>query len=819
MTGASFRSLAGTCLRVATSVMTVSALSAVLVAASTGTASASPGALNTSFGTAGKVVDAGSNGITGEAVVPNGVAAAGDIVTAGSAGNRDFQVGRFSARGALDGSFNGGFVDPFAGQALAVAVIPFGDPDAGDVVAVGYWITTSDEFCEDQPTPVVAEFTPSGVLNTSFGSGGRTVITAGVCSFGESRLSAVTVESGGRIVVAGQSTNAGATIQTLVARLTSTGALDTSFDGTGYDLKAIGNGNSAAYGVAIDATNGDIVTGGFSENGSAQSLSTVAAFFSSGGSDGTLSWTATATGGDAPGSVAAAVTALPDGNVVAAGSTLLLNTGTPRFFLAQYTSNGATDTAFGGGTGQVIDAPATNAQEVLSAVSYEPYGGVLVAAGAVGPLKSQTMVVTQYNAVTGAVNGAFGPLGGAAVQSFPYGPSSAAAVVELADGEMIVAGAAPSVDGVEGAGLARLYGPTIVMPNLGIIQVHADGPITINFPIIVSEPLFTSIPAVFCAASGGIVDFQSGCGTVNIPAGTTRLNVPLTIDITNGAGNQQTVVLVVASADGVTGDPAALLGLVVVQHLPPLQPYVGYRLVASDGGIFDFGTAPFLGSEGGKPLTRPIVGIAANPDGAGYWMVASDGGIFAFGVGFYGSEGGKPLAKPIVGMASTPDGRGYWMVASDGGIFTFGDAHFHGSEGGKPLSQPIVGMAATPDGGGYYLVARDGGIFTFGDARFLGSEGGKPLSAPIVGMATDPAAPGYWMVASDGGIFTFGDAPFHGSEGGKPLTKPIVGMAAAPNGQGYWFVASDGGIFSFNAPFYGSEGGKPLAKPIVGMAS
>ena len=51
--------------------------------------------------------------------------------------------------------------------------------------------------------------------------------------------------------------------------------------------------------------------------------------------------------------------------------------------------------------------------------------------------------------------------------------------------------------------------------------------------------------------------------------------------------------------------------------------------------------------------------------------MASDGGIFAFGdAGFFGSMGGKPLNKPIVGIASTPDGQGYWEVASDGGIFS-----------------------------------------------------------------------------------------------------------------------------------------------------
>ena len=69
-------------------------------------------------------------------------------------------------------------------------------------------------------------------------------------------------------------------------------------------------------------------------------------------------------------------------------------------------------------------------------------------------------------------------------------------------------------------------------------------------------------------------------------------------------------------------------------------------------------------------------------------MVASDGGVFNFGdAGFYGSMGGTPLNKPIVGMAATPDGKGYWLVASDGGIFSFGDAGFYGSEGGEPAER------------------------------------------------------------------------------------------------------------------------------------
>ncbi len=247
----------------------------------------------------------------------------------------------------------------------------------------------------------------------------------------------------------------------------------------------------------------------------------------------------------------------------------------------------------------------------------------------------------------------------------------------------------------------------------------------------------------------------------------------------------------------------------------------GYRFVASDGGVFNFGDAGFYGSAGGTPLNAPVVGMADTPSTNGYWLVASDGGIFTYGdASFLGSMGGHHLNRPIVGMADTSDGGGYWLVASDGGIFSFGDAQFFGSTGAMHLNKPIVGMAATPDGGGYWLVASDGGIFSYGDAQFYGSTGSLHLNSPVVGMASGPGGAGYWLVAADGGIFTYGSANFYGSAGSLHLNKPVVGMAAAPNAGGYWLVASDGGIFTYGSTlFYGSTGSIHLNKPIVGMSS
>jgi streptogramin lyase/ribosomal protein L24E len=270
-----------------------------------------------------------------------------------------------------------------------------------------------------------------------------------------------------------------------------------------------------------------------------------------------------------------------------------------------------------------------------------------------------------------------------------------------------------------------------------------------------------------------------------------------------------------------TALPSSSLSGTGVAPPPGSNPGNGYWEVASDGGIFTFGSATFLGSTGSIHLNKPIVGMARTFTGQGYWMVATDGGIFAFGdAKFFGSTGSIHLNQPIVGMAATPDGQGYWLVASDGGVFAFGSAKFFGSTGSIHLNKPIVGMTASPDGQGYWMVATDGGIFAFGTARFFGSTGAIHLNQPIVGMAATPDGQGYWLAATDGGIFAFGTAGFFGSTGAIHLNKPMVAIAATLDGAGYWMSATDGGIFNFgDAKFFGSTGSIHLNQPIVGMAA
>ena len=192
---------------------------------------------------------------------------------------------------------------------------------------------------------------------------------------------------------------------------------------------------------------------------------------------------------------------------------------------------------------------------------------------------------------------------------------------------------------------------------------------------------------------------------------------------------------------------------------------------------------PSTARRGGQPLNKPMVGMAATPDGQGYWLVASDGGIFSLrrrrllrldaaasrstspssawrppptarATGWWpptaassptatppstARRGGQPLNQPIVGMAATPDGRGYWLVASDGGIFSYGDALFYGSTGGLRLNKPVVGMAATPDGLGLLARRLRRRHLQLRRRRLLRVDrAASHLNQPVVGMAATP---------------------------------------------------------------------------------
>jgi hypothetical protein len=318
-----------------------------------------------------------------------------------------------------------------------------------------------------------------------------------------------------------------------------------------------------------------------------------------------------------------------------------------------------------------------------------------------------------------------------------------------------------------------------------------------------------------------IIGGQNLCGATSVtfgPNAATILSISTdctTIKVTEPAGNG-TVPVTVTTGGGSVQSPIPFTYI---------QP--GYWMAASDGGVFAFGGARFLGSvpgvlKPGQKLNSPIVAMADTPDHGGYWLFAGDGGVFAFGdAAFYGSvpgvlKPGQVLNGPIVAAEATPDGHGYREFAADGGVFDFGDAVFTGSLPGEKIipDQPITAAVSTPIGQGYWLTAQDGGVFTFGNAVFNGSAAGQ-IFGKVVSMATTPDGLGYYIFLTNGAVAVEGDA-ISGLGGAPNPVAPIVFGQTTSTGQGYWEFASDGGVFTFgDAPFVGSLGGTKLNAPIT----
>ena len=125
--------------------------------------------------------------------------------------------------------------------------------------------------------------------------------------------------------------------------------------------------------------------------------------------------------------------------------------------------------------------------------------------------------------------------------------------------------------------------------------------------------------------------------------------------------------------------------------------------MASDGGIFSYGDAPFYGSTGGVLiLNQPIVGMAATPDGERLLAGGLRRGDLhlrrrrvlrlrpAPSISISPSSGWPPPPTGAATGSSPP-------TAGSSPSVTLG---FYGSTGGVHLAQPIVAMTPTPDGAG-----------------------------------------------------------------------------------------------------------------------
>jgi uncharacterized delta-60 repeat protein len=325
-----------------------------------------------------------------------------------------------AAPGALDTGFGaGGIVTTsidYSDGATALAV-----PPDGNIIAAG-----TDSSNGSATLFALIRYTPDGTLDPSFGSSG--IVTTPIGDYAEAR--AVAIQPDGKIVVAGSSRAPGdLAYHFAVVRYNADGSLDPSFGAGGIVTTAI-NVEDIAYALALQP-DGKIVVAGSSYNGS-QQVFAVVRYEHDGSPDAGFGSGGSVTTDIALWDQAYALALQPDGGIVAAGATDVVNDS--RFALVRYTASGDLDTSFG--TDGIVITPIAGADEV-SALALQP-DGKIVAAGQSSDSTAISIAVARYNP-DGTLDPDFGSGG---VVTTLIGASAWAFDVALQpDGKIVAAGA------------------------------------------------------------------------------------------------------------------------------------------------------------------------------------------------------------------------------------------------------------------------------------------------------------------------------------------------------------------------------------------
>ena len=275
-----------------------------------------------------------------------------------------------------------------------------------------------------------ASFAQSG-LDSSFGTGGRMTTFFGGDGLNGDEAHSIAVQTNGKLVVAGITTNLNDTTDFGVARYNSNGTIDTTF-GTGGKVKTTFADFDGARAVAIQS-DGKIVVAGYTIVNFSPDFA-LARYNSNGTLDTTFGVggkVITQLGGPAQ---AFSVAVQSDGKIVAAGFAHLVN-GDFDFALARYNTNGTLDTTFGtGGKKTTAFGAPSVAQGNAVAIQKD---GKIVLAGLTIVNNIANFAVARYN-TNGTPDTTFGT-GGQAVTDFGA-DDRAFAVALQADGKIVAEG-------------------------------------------------------------------------------------------------------------------------------------------------------------------------------------------------------------------------------------------------------------------------------------------------------------------------------------------------------------------------------------------
>ena len=357
------------------------------------------GSLDASFGSGGKVLtDFGAaSDDTASAVA---IQQDGRVVVAGysdAAGGGDFALARYNADGSLDTTFGSGgkVLTDFGSASNDFAADIEVQPNGKIVVAGSSRASGNYDFA-------VVRYDTDGSFDTGFGSGGKVLTDLGAAQIDQA--SALTIQQGGKIVVAGHS-DAGGSRDFALVSYNPDGGLDTGFGSGGKVLTDLGA-------ASLDYAN--------------------------------------------------SIEVQPNGKIVAAGAGDALGVGD--FALVRYNADGSLDAGFGA-SGKVLTDLGSASYDEAQALAIRQ-DGKIVAVGYSDAVSSSDFALVRYNA-DGSLDAGFGS-GGKVLSGFgPSIGSEAFAVAIQSDGKIVAAGDA-LVNGNEDFAIARYQGaqPVVAGPQI-----------------------------------------------------------------------------------------------------------------------------------------------------------------------------------------------------------------------------------------------------------------------------------------------------------------------------------------------------------------
>ncbi len=229
-------------------------------------------------------------------------------------------------------------------------------------------------------------------LDTNFGTGGKIVATTSPLSSGQ--IYAVLVQSDGKIILAGY-TGSGNNDDFVLTRLNTDGTTDISFGTNGIVITPIVQFQHERIHAITLQSDGKIVVAGSSATPVPASIGqfAVVRYLSNGALDLSFGTSGKAmTDFSSSVSEAVGVVVQSDGKIVVAG------TQSGKFALARFNANGSMDTSFGTG-GKAVSQIVTNGEATANILLMQPDGKFIVAGSRLNPMSSaiDTAPVARFN--------------------------------------------------------------------------------------------------------------------------------------------------------------------------------------------------------------------------------------------------------------------------------------------------------------------------------------------------------------------------------------------------------------------------------------